>query len=230
MLSREKAVADTVSHSNRFYLMALVALLAALAGSTTVMLAVKLVADDSGAPPMPQVISGSEDRGPPAVQGAEAAPLEPPDFQTVTGVGFNRASAALPAAIGLVPFEVNLPSYVPGQLRLAYVAARLGDTGSVLEVNYTVQPDGKPLPSLRLNWSPADPSSQEPVQAFSDKGVFSAGGREWRYYIVNWRDFDTIEARTVTDAGIQEFVEIRVIGMDHAAALSELQKVIASRE
>lgn len=207
---------------------AALALIIALAAGLAVILAVPLGNEGGGASSAPQVSSGSEDRGPPAVQGPDAAPPEPPEFQTVTGVGFDRAPPALPAAIGLVPFEIKLPSYLPGQLRLAHVAAHLSDTGGVLEINYTIPPNGKPLPSLRLNWSPADSSAQEPVQPFSDNGVFTARDREWRYYIVNWRDYDTIEARSVNDAGIQEFAEIRVIGMDLPAALSELQKVISS--
>lgn len=174
------------------------------------------------------VISSSEDRGPPAVQAPDARPPEPQEFQTITGVGFDRAPATLPVAIDLMPFEVRLPSYVPDQLRLAHVAANIAGREGILEIDYTLPPNGKPLPSLRMNWSPADSSAPEPIQPFSDKGTFTARGREWRYYVVNWRDYDTVEARSVSDAGIQEFAEIRVIGMDSTTALAELQKVISS--
>mgnify|MGYP000165084814 CR=1 FL=1 len=42
---------------------------------------------------------------------------------------------------------------------------------------------------------------------------------------MKWRDFDTLEARTVTPEGIFLFAEIRVVGIDEQSAVASLEQV-----
>jgi len=181
-------------------------------------------------------ITVREDRGPPAVA-APDAPLEPPaEFQSMQGVGFDRAPAALPSATALMPFPVGVPAYLPQGMTLWGVRATLfepaGDGGTT-ELYYTLPPDGTTRPAVHIIQSTAEgpvevtpPSGAYP--AVKQKGTFTAQGSEWRYKVLVFPDLNILVADTTTPAGVWIEADIRVIGTDEGTALAELQKVLES--
>lgn len=155
----------------------------------------------------------------------------------VRGRGEDQAADALQPAIDLMPFTVDVPSYMSGDLRLNMLAAHENSGKGFMQVFYGPPPpaDGVYEPGVyqrevSLLWEPFDAADAVPRQEFSEEGTFAAGGRDWKFYVVNWPYYDHIEARTVTDEGMEITAWIRVIGMDEDTALVELQKIIASME
>lgn len=179
-----------------------------------------------------------EDRGPPAVAAPGAQPEPPLEFQMVKGAGFDTAPTALPSATALMPFPVALPTYLPQGVQLWNVAAtlfgRAGDRGSI-ELYYTLPPDGTDRPAVHIIQSAVEgpseitPPPEEGIfPLVAKEGGFTAQGLQWRYKVLAFPKFSILAAETTTAGGVWVEADIRVIGMNEDAALTELRRVLDS--
>lgn len=184
---------------------------------------------DDSARVKPVIVAVTQDHeGPAVVLGHDEPVAALPQTDMVRGRGVDQAAAALQPAIDLVPFDVSVPSYMPNDLQMNMLAAHKNSGNGWMQVFYGLPANGEYQQEVSILWEPFDPKDAEPAQPFSEDGEFKVEGRVWRYFVVNWPFYDTVEARTLTDDGMKITAWIRVIDMDQATALAELQQIIAS--
>jgi|FLYL01.1.fsa_nt_gi hypothetical protein len=215
-------------------LMASSAVVAALVALAVALAFKPWAADDDGSH-LPGAITVREDRGPPAVAAPGAPPELPTEFQILARRGFDEAPAALPDATALVPFPTYLPDYLPQEVKLWHVRAALEPKSgkALLELYYTLPPDGTTQPAVHLIQSNAEappevtPPPAEGVYPRTLRGgTFTAGGLRWRYGVLEFPDLNMIRAETTTAEGAWVEADIRVVGMDEGTAVAELQRVL----
>lgn len=208
--------------------------------------AVLLIDTGSNSPPPIDNPGTAQEPGPPQPQVGEEPLIQ--DFGTTRSVAahtFERAPAALDAAVGIMPYAVDLPTYLPGGLRVSHVGAMVAPDeppNGTLSVAYTLPPDGTRRLSLQISWIYYGPDAAESdslydvPDGFEGKlptpipgNAFTAGGNEWRAFVLERSRGDTWEAVTLRDDGVRVFVDLRVAdGLDRDETLAELQKVVES--
>lgn len=144
---------------------------------------------------------------------------------------FERAPQALEDAIAILPYRVDLPTYIPQDLHLYVVGAQY----TTMSIGYTPTSKGSSWqPYLGITWLVVDkPKSQFPpdFEEHEDSALFEAGGYAWSTRIYHRRDGDSLEAVTTREDGVRVFVELRVAGgWDVDQTLAELKKVVRSME
>lgn len=202
----------------------------AIIGATTAI----LLMDRGGSPQVEPVTVN--DFGRPVTQvGSEPLVQERGNLLIVQSHTAERGPAALDAAREIIPFELDLPTHIPQNLRASHVSAGVDVEEpelANLSVAYTLEPNGSPWrPELSLSWIGNNPDPGYPLRDHEAGQTFDSGGHQWRTFLYEWRDGDSWEAVTTREDGVQVFVSLRVAGgLDHDETLAELKKVVESMQ
>lgn len=156
-------------------------------------------------------------------------------FLSVRSHTFERGPAALDAAVEITPRRVDVPSYIPQDLKVSHVSAQVPTDAPerfALSAGYTLPADGRAWrPEMSINWLLDDLKGTYPLRQHEKGGTFEAAGYEWSTSIYQHRDGDSMEVVTTRDDGVMISVWLRVAGgLDRDETLAELKKVVESMQ